>query len=191
MKKFLSIVAVLALVLSLSAVAFAAAESPVGPTAGTSEDGSVVITPSEVAYDADPNAEVVDVQVIGDDGQPVTGPVTVAFTYDKAGQVTGVFVQNADGSWDNAEFTAEGDTLTVNFPHLSPVAFVLGAEVQPGGNGGTNGGATTDGTGTKAAAAAGAKTSPKTGYNTAVWALSAAAMAIAAGYLFSRKKVTE
>ena len=188
MKKFLSIVAVLALVLALAAPAFAA-DDPAVKSVIAPVGSNATITPlpgvtSGMAA-ADQTEEVFELKV--DDGT-YTGPSVIAFTYSKAGDVVGVYVQNAEGKWDECKFTANGDEIVVDFPHESPVSFVLKAQttVEPGKEDTKKPEAAKPG-----AAAPAAPKSPKTGYNTALWAISAAAMAMAAGVCFSRRKVAE
>ena len=121
-------------------------------------------------------------------------PITVAFTYDKAGQVIAVLIQEHDMTWSEVPFSVSGDEITLDLPHLTPVAFMFG-EVEPapsedgGKTPGTSG--TTPGTSTKYSSAS-TKKSPQTGYDTVLWAVLATAMAVGAGYCFSntRKRVT-
>lgn len=189
MKKFLSIVAVLALVLALAAPAFAA-DDPAVKSIIAPVGSNATITPlpgvTSGMATADQTEEVFELKV--DDGT-YTGPSVIAFTYSKAGDVVGVYVQNAEGTWDAAEIVNQSATeITVAFPHESPVSFVLKAQttVEPGKEDTKKPEAAKPG-----AAAPAAPKSPKTGYNTALWAISAAAMAMAAGVCFSRRKVAE
>ena len=144
--------------------------------------------------------QVVDMVVVNDATDEVVEwphEITVAFTYDKASQVVAVLVQNDDQSWSQVEFEKVGDKLTLNLPHLSPVSLVMkvsGGEPVPGGNDNQGGNSGTQGGNSKAGAAntAGVK-SAQTGYNTGLWMVLAAAMALCAGFCFvsARKKVSE
>ena len=178
MKKFLSIVAVLAMVLALSVSAFAATPtaSVVAPVDASATTTALSGVTSGKAAEGQ-TEEVFELKV--NDGA-YTGEATVAFVYDRAGDVVAVYVQNADGAWDAATIdSVEGDVITVTFPHLSPVSFILKATTPSGGN-------------TPKGNAGGGKSSPQTGYNTILWSISAAAMALCAGYFFvARRKVAE
>lgn len=147
-----------------------------------------------VASDAQATIEVVDVTLELEDGTEVSeeyfadgSKLQVAFVRDDAKQVAAVLYYNeTTGVWDKAEISVDGNTVTATFEHLCAVAFVLAeAEETPDDSGNNDSG--TNGSGSKDA-----PKSPKTGYNTIGWAVTVAALVLAAGYCFvSSRKVTE
>ena len=189
MKKFFCVVAILALVFALACPAFAAGpavKSVIAPIGSNVTVGDLL---SDVSCpDAGDRPQEVYEITLGDGTDHATKAV-VSFVWDKAGDIEAVYVQNEDGSWTQCKWSMEeGGSFFVEFPHLSPVSFVLKAEtvVEPGKDDTKKPEAAKPG-----AAAPAAPKSPKTGYNTALWAVSAAAMAMAAGVCFSRRKVAE
>lgn len=203
MKKILSIAVVLVLVLALAAPAFASGE----PTNEfvTSVDSGVATVDVAVGYtvevteigrdgldDAadkslDKELESIDVagepivlniDVLDRDGNVTEKGAKVVFAYDAQGDVAAV-LHYKDGKWESVSFTGgkNGEPVEFTLDSTSPVAIVLGEKkASPaGGNGSSN------------------KKSPQTGYNTALWTIAAAAMAICAGACFvsARRKVAE
>ena len=181
MKKFISFLAVLTMMLAMCTTAFAAAKSP------TADELVIAYsTSSEAPSDAEIGEGnkllgVYDASLVHTNGQPATaeevaayfaekGSITLDFSEYVGSDVSPVKVLHlTGGAWKSESFS--GAKVTVS--SLSPFAFVVKA----------------DAASTKAAAAK----SPQTGYNTALWAMSAAMMALCAGYCFvsARKKTAE
>ena len=213
MKKFLSIVAVLAILFAMAVPSFAAAPSV---SAGDTVTGSVVggepgieveiseaeMTPEEsgslsaAAEAAAPGStvgEVIDVELVDDEGNIVSEDyfkdgktLTVAFTYDDAKAVTAVLYWNAaTKSWDKADFEIVDGKIQATFAHLCTVAFVLGGDVQKAPEG-EDPNKPDDG-GKKPTDKPADKDpgkSPQTGYNTALWVAAAVVLILGAGYCF-------
>ena len=213
MKKILAIAAVLILLLTLAVPAFAVDADDVDlvssveaePETLTATDGTpVVIGPvdeAEVsvgtlvvvvnAVDANVDGvEVYDISAVDASGNPVDRdtPITVDIPFDQAQLVVAVLIKNDDGSWTSVPFTADADSVLCQFPHLTPVAFVLGTKVEP-----APGTEPAPGPGTEPAPGPGPVPSPQTGYSIALWAILAVAMVACAGYCFvsARKKTAE
>lgn len=173
MKKFISFLAVLTMMLAMCTTAFAAAKSP------TADELVIAYsTSSEAPSDAEIGEGnkllgVYDASLVHTNGQPATAEEVAAYFTAKGGSITLDFSEYVGsdvspvkvlhltgGAWKSESFS--GAKVTVS--SLSPFAFVVKA----------------DAASTKAAAAK----SPQTGYNTALWAMSAAMMALCAGYCF-------
>lgn len=207
MKKILAIAAVLILLLTLAVPAFAVDADDVElvssveaePETVEATDGTpVVIGPvdeDEVnvqtlvivvnGLDATVDGVVVyDISAVDAEGNPIDRdtPITVDIPFEQALQVVEVLIKNDDGTWTSVPFTADEDSVLCQFPHLTPVAFVLGTKVEPA-----------PGTGTEPAPGPGTVPSPQTGYSIALWTILAVAMIACAGYCFvsARKKTAE
>ena len=207
MKKILAIAAVLILLLTLAVPAFAvdaddvelvssveAEPENVEATDGTEvvigpvdEDevnvGTLVIVVNSLDANVD-GVEVYDISALDADGNPTDRdtPITVDIPFEQALQVVEVLIKNDDGTWTSVPFTADEDSVLCQFPHLTPVAFVLGTKVEPA-----------PGPGTEPAPGPGTVPSPQTGYSIALWTILAVAMIACAGYCFvsARKKTAE
>ena len=207
MKKILAIAAVLILLLTLAVPAFAvdaddvelvssveAEPENVEATDGTEvvigpvdEDevnvGTLVIVVNSLDANVD-GVEVYDISALDADGNPTDRdtPITVDTPFEQALQVVEVLIKNDDGTWTSVPFTADEDSVLCQFPHLTPVAFVLGTKVEPA-----------PGPGTEPAPGPGTVPSPQTGYSIALWTILAVAMIACAGYCFvsARKKTAE
>ena len=207
MKKILAIAAVLILLLTLAVPAFAVDADDVElvssveaePETVEATDGTpVVIGPvdeDEVnvhtlvivvnGLDATVDGVVVyDISAVDAEGNPIDRdtPITVDIPFEQALQVVEVLIKNDDGTWTSVPFTADADSVLCQFPHLTPVAFVLGTKVEPA-----------PGPGTEPAPGPGTVPSPQTGYSIALWTILAVAMIACAGYCFvsARKKTAE
>ena len=200
MKKFLSIAAVLVLLLTLTVPAFAAGVNYPSPTNGsidaTSDDGTQVevdyANPANVNEDGlvaavqnsgkvegdDYRIDVYEINALDADGNKTdrSTPIAVTFYYENAELVIAAFIQNSDGSWSEIDFSTYGKNVTVYAPHLTPVALVLKGESAP---------VNPQGTGTH--------TSPFTGDYAVIWAAVAVVMALCAGACFvsARKRNAE
>jgi hypothetical protein len=197
MKKFLSIAAVLVLLLTLTVPTLAAGVNYPSVTNGeieaTSNDGTKVEV--DYANPADVNEDGLKVAVSGDyDGIDVfdinalddagnkaerNDPIEVTFSYENADLVIGAKIQNNDKSWSDVRFTVNGKFITLYLPHLTPIALILkandSAPVAP---------VPQDG---------GSHQSPFTGDYTVIWAAVAVVMALCAGACFisARKRNAE
>ena len=185
MKKFISLLAVLTLTLAMSITAFAAEATP-SPTA---DDLVIKIVTSNEAPSAEEIGEgnkllgAYDATLVHEStGAAATaeevaayiaaqgGSIVVDFS-EYVGNVTPVKVlHKTGGAWKSESFT--GAKVTTS--SLSPFAFIVKADAA-------------------SSTAAGTAKSPQTGYNTAMWAISAAMMALCAGYCLvsARKKTAE
>jgi len=211
MKKILSVIAVLTLVLAFSAPALASEEPGYEinyiPSAtyevseADTEDGVHVeirkanpadvdegelIKTAESSDSVKPEDisgfDIVDIVPVRDsDGTVIDTdkPITICFTYDKGSDLVATFVQNEDGTWEEFDFTLEGEILTLYLPHAGPVSFTLKEKnplppVEP----------------TPAQPGSTVKGSPQTGDHTVLWAVLAAALAVGACVSFAaaRKK---
>ena len=207
MKKILAIAAVLILLLTLAVPAFAvdaddvelvssveAEPENVEATDGTEvvigpvdEDevnvGTLVIVVNGLDATVD-GVVVYDISAVDAEGNPIDRdtPITVDIPFEQALQVVEVLIKNDDGTWTSVPFTADEDSVLCQFPHLTPVAFVLGTKVEPA-----------PGPGTEPAPGPGTVPSPQTGYSIALWTILAVAMIACAGYCFvsARKKTAE
>ena len=207
MKKILAIAAVLILLLTLAVPAFAvdaddvelvssveAEPENVEATDGTEvvigpvdEDevnvGTLVIVVNGLDATVD-GVVVYDISALDADGNEIdrNSPITVDIPFEQAQQVVAVLIKNANGTWTSVPFTADEDSVLCQFPHLTPVAFVLGTKVEPA-----------PGPGTEPAPGPGTVPSPQTGYSIALWTILAVAMIACAGYCFvsARKKTAE
>ena len=187
MKRILSIVAVLALVFALSVPAFAEEAEP----SVTADLKIVISSSSEKPSDADIGSGnkllgVYDAKLVhSETGADATADEVAAYIAAQGGSIVVDFssyvsatpvkvLHKIGGSWKSESFS--GAKVTVS--SLSPFAFIVKADAS---NGGAPGGAP------------GGKRSPQTGYNTVLWAISAAAMVACAGYCFvsARKKAAE
>ena len=199
MKKILAIAAVLILLLTLAVPAFAVDSVTAEPETITAEDGTPVVVEPVDNDDVDVSklmvvvnkleanvegAELFDISAVDAAGNPVERdtPITVDIPFDHPELVVAVLIQNADGSWTSVPFTVDADSVLCQFPHLTPVAFVLGSKVTPA-----------PGPGTVPAPGPGTVPSPQTGYSIALWTILAIAMVACAGYCFvsARKKTAE
>lgn len=201
MKKILAIAAVLILLLVLAVPALAVDSVTAQPDTIAAEDGTPVVVDAVDKEEVDVSklvvvvngldanvegAELFDIYAVDASGNPVARntPITVDIPFAQAQKVVAVLIQNADGSWTSVPFTADADSVLCQFPHLTPVTFVLGSKVAPA-----------PGPGTEPAPGPGPGTvpSPQTGYSIALWAILAVAMIACAGYCFvsARKKTAE
>jgi hypothetical protein len=213
MKKFLSIVAVVALVFALAVPAFAADAVPsvtytvgdsVSATAEGLEEGQrvVVSEASVLSPDAQEaleeklpssttDVQILDISVLDSSDEKVTvnDKITVALSYTVADgeTVLAAYAQNDKGGWDTVKIVSYADgVLTLEFPHLCTVALAIGVKADP-----TQGNTTTN-TANKTTQAAAKGKSPQTGYDVLGWAVAVSALVMAAGYCFvSARKVTE
>ena len=208
MKKILAIAAVLILLLTLAVPAFAVDADDVElvssveaePETVEATDGTpVVIGPvdeDEVnvhtlvivvnGLDATVDGVVVyDISAVDAEGNPIDRdtPITVDIPFEQALQVVEVLIKNDDGTWTSVPFTADADSVLCQFPHLTPVAFVLGTKVEPAPGPSVE----------PAPGPGGTVPSPQTGYSIALWTILAVAMIACAGYCFvsARKKTAE
>ena len=186
MKKILAIVAVLAMVFVLAVPALAADSAP----SVSAEYKIVIESSSEKPSDADIGSGnkllgVYDAKLVRvADGKDATAEEVAAYIAAQGGSIVVDFskevgnvslvkvLHKVGGSWQSESFS--GAKVTVS--SLSPFAFIVKADANNGGGG-----------------APGGKSSPQTGYNTALWAIAAAAMVVCAGYCFvsARKKAAE
>ena len=198
MKKFLSIVAVLALVFALAVPAFAAEPSVTYDVAAKTEDKDIVVEPGtkneaaaaavEDAVAKIEGAAVAEVMEVINTDPEYNGkdPVTVTLVRDDDNEVLAVLLWD-NGKWEEQKFTQNGKEITVEFEHLSPVTLVVSDKpVKAAADTKKDETKTSTGAGT----GAGGKKSPQTGYNVALLSVAAVAMALCAGYCFTRK-VTE
>ena len=185
MKKVLAIVAVLAMVFALAVPVFAAEGTP----SVTGDDLVIKITSSsEKPSDADIGSGnkllgVYDAKLVhSKTGADATADEVAAYIAAQGGSIVVDFssvvsatpvkvLHKIGGSWQSESFS--GVKVTVS--SLSPFAFIVKADASNGGG------------------APSGKRSPQTGYNTILWAISAAAMVACAGYCFAsaRKKAAE
>ena len=185
MKKILAIVAVLAMVFALAVPAFAAETDP----SILKKFQIVIESSSEKPSDADIGSGnkllgVYDAKLVRvEDNKEATAEEVAAYIAANGGSIDINFskyvsqtpvkvLHKIGGSWKSESFSG---TLVTGVTSLSPFAFIVKADSQGGGG------------------APGGKTSPQTGYNTALWAIAAAAMVVCAGYCFvsARKKAAE
>lgn len=184
MKKILAIVAVLAMVFVLAVPALAADSAP----SVSAEYKIVIESSSEKPSDADIGSGnkllgVYDAKLVRvADGKDATAEEVAAYIAAQGGSIVVDFskevgnvslvkvLHKVGGSWQSESFS--GAKVTVS--SLSPFAFIVKADANNGG-------------------ASNGKSSPQTGYNTALWAIAAAAMVVCAGYCFvsARKKAAE
>ena len=180
-KKFISLLAVLTLALAMATTAFAA---PAAPSV-TADDLVIKIATSNEA----PSAEEIgdgnkllgtyDATLVHkNSGEAATADEVAAYIQAQGGSITidfSQYVGNATpvkvlhktgGAWKSESFS--GAKVTAS--SLSPFAIIVKADA--------------------ASSTAGTAKSPQTGYNTALWAMSAAMMALCAGYclISARKK---
>ena len=194
MKKFVSVLTVAVLVLSLAVPAFAASvpskEFPIDavsevPTVGDAVDANgqkveIVVSTSQlgagetlesVAEDAvkaaedagldikdATAAEVFDIKMA--DGSQPNGSVTVTIVREaNSGDIAAVMYQRADGGWDSAKFTDNGDgTVTITFEHFCTVVLLTKAPTSAAD-------VPTSGSSSSGSASTSSKpTSPQTGY---------------------------
>ena len=189
MKRFLSIVAVLALVFSLAVPALAAEKSPVGDDLIP----SIATSSSERPSDAEIGEGytllgVWDVVLVHPDGTEATAEEVADF-FAKYGSIDIDFSkyvsQNPDkvlhkigGSWKSESFSGR---VVTGVTSLSPFAFLVKDDAD----------GPSDKSDGKSEGKSEGKTSPQTGSDAILWAISAAAMMLAAGYCLSRKKAAE
>lgn len=191
MKKILSIVAVLALVFALAVPALAAPSATAAPVlanGGTVElsGGTATLNVAAAASSDTPDTAAVgsgnsvlavyEVSLKYSDGSDASADYFAAYSelkIDFGSNLTSAVIKvlhKTGGSWVSESFS--GSIVTVT--SLSPFALIVKAD-SSSGNGNQPG-----------------KRSPQTGYNTALWTISAVAMVVCAGYCFSaRKKVSE
>ena len=184
MKKFVSLLAVLTLMLAMATTAFAAEKTP----SATADDLVIKIATSNEAPSADEIGEgnkllgVYDATLVHKaTGKAATADEVAAYIKAQGGSITidfSEYVGNATpvkvlhktgGAWKSESFS--GAKVTTS--SLSPFAFIEKADA--------------------ASKDAGTAKSPQTGYNTALWAMSAAMMALCAGYclISARKRTAE
>ena len=175
-KKFITLLAALTLVLAMATTAFAATASP------TADDLKIVITTSSEAPSAEEIGEgnkllgAYDATLVHEStGEAATADEAAAYIEAQGGSIVVDFseyvgdatpvkvLHKVGGAWQSESFS--GAKVTVS--SLSPFAFIVKA-------------------GTEETAAK----SPQTGYNTALWSMSAAMLALCAGYcrISARKK---
>ena len=190
MKRFLSIVAVLVLLFALTVPALAAESSP--KRILLEEGGSVTFTAKGSSTPRTATLHIVDSSAMPDDasvgsGNKVLAVYDATLTYDDDGSdasadffqvyealeidfgarlTTAVTkVLHGPAPWTSEPFT--GSVVTVS--SLSPFALIVKAD--------SSGGTPQPG-----------QTSPQTGYNTALWTVSAVAMVLCAGFCFTQAR---
>jgi hypothetical protein len=217
MKKFLSIVAVVALVFALAVPAFAADAVPsvkydytVDATlqdaeAEGLEDGTHIevsaaseLQPAEQeALEAVLPSSTTDVQILdislkntsGDDVDVPAGGIKVALSYTVADgeTVLAAYAQNDKGGWDTVQIVSY-----VNGVLTLKFDHLCTVALAVGVKADPTQGNTTTNTANKTTQAAAKGKSPQTGYDVLGWAVAVSALVMAAGYCFvSARKVTE
>ena len=195
MKKFLSIAAVLVLLLTLTVPTLAAGVNYPSPGNGgieaTSNDGTKVevdyANPADVnesglkaaVGDDNDGIDVFDINALDDAGNKAerNDPIEVTFYYENADLVIKALIQNNDKSWSDVRFTVNGKYVTLYLPHLTPIALVLKSEASA----------------PVVPQDSGSHQSPFTGDYAVIWAAAAVVMALCAGAFFvsARKRNAE
>lgn len=179
MKKLISIIATVAIVLSMGVTALAAgsevakkdSDVKVTDDKGTPVDAYVPELSGDAVVDLEAKTAGYDTKELVE----VTGAGTFAFAFDGAGNVKKVLAYNGS-AWEELAFTVDGNKITVTVKGAGTVAFLVdeakAAEPAKKDEG---------------------KASAQTGYNSAAYIVCAVVLAAGAAFFFgtSKKSVKE
>lgn len=174
MKKLISIIATVAIVLSMGVTALAAgsevakkdSDVKVTDDKGTPVDAYVPELSGDAVVDLEGKTAGYDAKKLVE----VTGAGTFAFAFDGAGNVKKVLAYNGT-TWEELEFSVADGKVTVTVKGAGTIAFLVEEAKQP----------------------AEGKASAQTGYDSAAYIVSAVVLAAGAAFFFgtSKKSVKE